>query len=265
MRSAVVIACVLLGACAPTAGRVNIGIDLGAYPDLVAVPGYPVYYAPKVDSNFFFYGGRYWVYAQDSWYSSSWYDGPWDAVSPAHVPYFVLRVPVRYYRQPPAYFRDWAPEAPPRWGEHWGPSWAQRRSGWDQWDRASAPAPAPLPTYQRAYSGDRYPDADQQLALEAQNYHYHPRDAAARQQFQRLAVAQTPALAAAATAATPLTGAQQGQPPQPANPGVEDTRGALNRQLPAAAGLLLALSLLNGTGAVPPPAPAPAPKQPEIN
>ena len=79
--------------------------------------------------------------------------------------------------------------------------------------------------------------------------------------FQRLAVAQTPSLAAAATAATPLTGAQQGQPPQPANPGVEDTRGALNRQLPAAAGLLLALSLLNGTGAVPPP----APKQPEIN
>jgi len=28
---------------------VNIGIDLPVYPRLVAVPGYPVYYAPQVN------------------------------------------------------------------------------------------------------------------------------------------------------------------------------------------------------------------------
>lgn len=32
-----------------------------AYPDLVQVPGYPVYYAPRVNENLFFYDGQYWV------------------------------------------------------------------------------------------------------------------------------------------------------------------------------------------------------------
>ena len=32
----------------------SIGIDLPIYPDLVRVPGYPVYYAPEVNSNYFF-------------------------------------------------------------------------------------------------------------------------------------------------------------------------------------------------------------------
>ena len=82
MRSAIVVACLLLGTCAPAAAQVSIGISLRAYPDLVAVPGYPVYYAPQVDSNFFFYDGLYWVYAQDRWYSGAWYDGPWEAVAP---------------------------------------------------------------------------------------------------------------------------------------------------------------------------------------
>ena len=35
------------------------------------------------------------------------------------VPLFILRVPVRYYRQPPVYFREWRSNAPPGlWGEH---------------------------------------------------------------------------------------------------------------------------------------------------
>jgi hypothetical protein len=192
MRPAVIVACMLFGTCAPAGAQVSIGINLGAYPDLVAVPGYPVYYAPRLDSNFFFYDGLYWVYAQDNWYASSWYDGPWDMVAPESVPLFVLRVPVRYYRQPPGYFGGWSPEAPPRWGEHWGRNWEQRRSGWDRWDRASAPAPAPLPTYQREYSGARYPRADQQPALQNQNYHYQPREAAVRQQFQQPPAQQAP-------------------------------------------------------------------------
>jgi hypothetical protein len=185
MRSAVVVACMLLGTCAPAGAQVSIGIEFGAYPELVVVPGYPVYYAPRLNSNFFFYDGMYWVYTQDNWYASSWYNGPWDMVAPEAVPLFMLRVPVRYYRQPPGYFGGWASEAPPRWGEHWGRSWEQRRSGWDRWDKASAPVPAPLPTYQREYSGERYPHADQRLALRNQNYHYQTREAAVPQQLQR--------------------------------------------------------------------------------
>src|SRR5678816_2911972 len=61
---------------------VSIGINLGAYPQLVRVPGYPVYYAPQVNSNYFFYDGMYWVYAYDNWYASTWYNGPWELVAP---------------------------------------------------------------------------------------------------------------------------------------------------------------------------------------
>ena len=136
---------------------VNIGINLPVYPDLQRVPGYPVYYAPGVSSNYFFYDGLYWVYQGDNWYASSWYNGPWSAVDPMDVPVYVLRVPVRYYREAPVYFRGWSVDQAPRWGDHWGQSWEKRRGGWDQWNRNSAPAPAPLPSYQRQYSGNRYP------------------------------------------------------------------------------------------------------------
>ena len=103
----------------------DIGIHLPALPSLTIVTGSPVYYAPRVDANFFFYDGMYWVYQNDNWYSSSWYNGPWAAVDPDIVPEFILRVPVSYYRHPPTYFRGWAANAPPRWDEHWGNSWTQ--------------------------------------------------------------------------------------------------------------------------------------------
>lgn len=163
---------------------ISIGINLPLYPELVPVPGYPVYYAPQVDSNYFFYDGMYWVYQRDNWYASSWYNGPWGLIGPEAVPLFVLRIPVRYYRQPPPYFRGWSSDAPPRWGDHWGNSWTQSHRGWDNWNRNAVPAPAPLPTYQRQYSGNRYPAAEQQRALQSQNYRYQPHDAVVRQHYQ---------------------------------------------------------------------------------
>ncbi|HYP68975.1 MAG TPA: hypothetical protein VEP67_12105 [Thiobacillaceae bacterium] len=164
---------------------VNIGINLPAYPELDVVPGYPVYYAPRVDANYFFYDGMYWVFQNDNWYASSWYNGPWELVNPWDVPAFVLRVPVRYYRRPPVYFRGWGYDAPPHWGDHWGRDWEQRRSGWDRWDRGAHPPPAPLPSYQRQYSGDRYPrQVEQQRELNRQNYRYQPNEPMARQPHQ---------------------------------------------------------------------------------
>lgn len=165
---------------------VQIGINMPVYPDLVPVPGYPVYYDPRASSNYFFYDGLYWVYEGDSWYASDWYDGPWRMFQPEYVPLFVLRVPVQYYRRAPPYFRGWADDAPPRWGEHWGRSWEDRHGGWDRWDRASAPRPAPLPAYQRQYSGDRYPHAEEQRrSIRQQNYTYAPHEAVTRQHFQQ--------------------------------------------------------------------------------
>jgi hypothetical protein len=156
--------------------RMSIGINLPLLPELTPIPGYPVYYAPRVDANYFFYDGVYWVYKDDTWYSSSWYNGPWGVVEPAVVPLFVLRIPVRYYRQPPAYFHGWQPDAPPRWSQHWGREWGQSRKGWDKWNRKSAASRAPLPEYQRHYSGERYPPAEQQHIIHGQSYKYQPRD-----------------------------------------------------------------------------------------
>ena len=164
---------------------VSIGVNFPVYPQLTRIPGYPVYYAPQADSNYFFYDGMYWVYQEDNWYASSWYNGPWEFVGPQAVPLYVLRIPVRYYRAPPAYFRGWQRDAPPRWDDHWGNDWAQQRHGWDRWNRASAPAPAPLPTYQRQYAGDRYPhEVEQQRNIHNEKYRYQPRDALVRQREQ---------------------------------------------------------------------------------
>jgi hypothetical protein len=174
--------------------NVSIGINLPLFPELVPVPGYPVYYAPEVNGNYFFYDGMYWVYQDDNWYASSWYNGPWGLVQPEVVPLFILRIPVRYYRQPPVYFRGWRSNAPPRWGEHWGHGWEQHRRGWDRWQRGAAPSRAPLPVYQRQYSGDRYPrQVEQQHALRSQQYRYQPRDTVVRQHFQQQREQRAPA------------------------------------------------------------------------
>ncbi|MDO9006870.1 MAG: hypothetical protein Q7U80_01490 [Thiobacillus sp.] len=193
-RNVLIVLGMLMAPAAPAAVQVSIGIglphasigiNLPAYPQLVVVPGYPVYYAPHMQTNYFFYDGMYWVFQGDNWYASSWYNGPWWFVEPYAVPVYVLRIPVRYYRQPPVYFRGWRPDAPPRWSNHWGHDWERQRSGWDKWDRRAVPAPAPLPAYQKQYSGQRYPrQIEQQHQIQQQRYRYQPRDPVVREQYQ---------------------------------------------------------------------------------
>ena len=194
MRYRLIVLLMLLFSVAPVSAEVSIGIglpgvsigiNLPMYPELARVPGYPVYYAPRINSNYFFYDGMYWVFQDDEWYASSWYNGPWGHVAPDYVPLYVLRIPVRYYRQPPVYFRGWQGRSPPHWGEHWGSGWEQHRSGWNKWDRRSVPAPAALPIYQRHYAGDRYPRIEQQQMLRSQNYRYQPKEAVVREHYQQ--------------------------------------------------------------------------------
>ena len=194
MRHLLIVFCMLFGSATSALAQLSIGISVPGlsiginqpvFPELVRVPGYPVYYAPRLNWNFFFYDGMYWVYQSDNWYVSSWYNGPWGLVAPASVPYFILRIPMRYYRAPPPYFDGWRPDAPPRWGEHWGREWEQHHGGWDKWDRHAAPPPAPLPSYQRPYSGERYPRVEQQRPLHERNYRYQPREPLLRQHDQQ--------------------------------------------------------------------------------
>jgi hypothetical protein len=169
MRYAFIAGLALLGAVPTASAQVSLSISIGAYPSMMAIPGYPVYYAPGLDYNFFFYDGLYWIYQDDNWYSSTWYNGPWDSVGAFSVPIFMLQVPVRYYRRPPVFFRGWQGDDAPHWGDHWGRSWSQQRSGWDRRPEGNRPAPAPLPEYQRRYSGGSYPARDQQHMLQQAN------------------------------------------------------------------------------------------------
>lgn len=153
----------------------SIGINVASYPEMGVVQGYPIYYAPRLSTNLFFYDGYYWLYQNDSWYVSAWYNGLWFSVGPESMPAVLLQVPVRYYHAPPRYFLGWQLNAAPRWDDHWGRDWSQQRKGWDKYSHAQTIAP--LPSYQRRYSGERYPQhSSQQLDIHERHYNYQPHD-----------------------------------------------------------------------------------------
>ena len=171
----------------------DIDVDLPAYPEMLPVGDLPVYYAPAVDSNYFFYDGMYWDYYDDGWYSSAWYNGPWTLVDPVYVPTYLLWVPVRYYHRPPAYFRGWAADRAPRWGVHWGPRWQEAHNRIYTGARTAVQR-APLPQYQRQFTRQNYPRApQQQVQLHAQQYNYQPRERVVQQQYQQRGIPQAQA------------------------------------------------------------------------
>lgn len=160
------------------ADEMRLGIELGlsGYPEMEVMPGYPVYYAPQLEANYYFYDGSYWLFQDENWYRSSWYDGPWELVDPEDVPDAILNIPVQYYPRPPMFFFGWLSYEVPHWGEHWGHDWERRRHAWKKWNHR-AHQPAPLPIYQREYSGDQYPrQAERQHELQRRHYRYQPRD-----------------------------------------------------------------------------------------
>jgi hypothetical protein len=103
------------GMMTPACAGVQIGLDIVAPPALVPIPSSPVEYAPSLGANYFFYGQRYYVFADGGWYAASAYNGPWVAIAPALVPLPVLGVPVRYYRVPPTAWAGWRRDRPPQW------------------------------------------------------------------------------------------------------------------------------------------------------
>jgi hypothetical protein len=110
------------------ADSVSIGVNIGsppppppaivyaAPPQLVVVPGSPVYYAPSVSVNFFSYGGRYYSHHNGAWFLATTYNGPWNYVAVERVPQPVLAVPVAYYKVPPGHMKQGG--GPPPWAGH---------------------------------------------------------------------------------------------------------------------------------------------------
>ena len=81
-------------------------------PQLVVVPGTPVYYAPGLNVNFFYYGGQYYTLHNNAWFVATAYNGPWAFMAVEYVPQPVLAVPVQYYKVPPGH---WKKHGPPPW------------------------------------------------------------------------------------------------------------------------------------------------------
>jgi hypothetical protein len=112
-------ALMLFSGAAATASDVKIDIGLGvpplvltAPPQLVVVPGTPVYYAPDVAANLFFYKGRYYTVANGVWSMAPAYGGPWAVIQVGQVPAPVVAVPVAYYKIPPGQLKK---HGPPPW------------------------------------------------------------------------------------------------------------------------------------------------------
>jgi hypothetical protein len=102
-----------------TAQDVKIDIGIGVPPivltaptQLVVVPGTPVYYAPDVSANLFFYKGRYYTVANGVWSMAPAYGGPWAVIQIGQVPAPVVAVPVEYYKIPPGQLKK---HGPPPW------------------------------------------------------------------------------------------------------------------------------------------------------
>lgn len=109
---AAAVLCALLPAPA-RAADVHIGINIGvpppppvvleAPPPLIVVPRSPVYYAPQLPYNYFYYHGTYYTLHDGAWFSAASFGGPWGYVAVGRVPRPILAVPVRYYRVPPGH------------------------------------------------------------------------------------------------------------------------------------------------------------------
>jgi hypothetical protein len=97
--------------------KIDIGLGvppivLTSPPQLVAVPGTSVYYAPDVSANLFVYNGRYYAMANGAWSMALAYNGPWAVIQISKVPPPVLSVPVEYYKIPPGHLKK---KGPPPW------------------------------------------------------------------------------------------------------------------------------------------------------
>jgi hypothetical protein len=105
------------------ADSLSLGVNIGASPRLVAVPGTPVYHAPSLPHDYFFYGKKYYLFHDGMWLSAAYYNGPWTVIALERVPRPVLAVPVEYYKRPPGH-----------WKKHGPPPWALAK-GHDKYDK----------------------------------------------------------------------------------------------------------------------------------
>lgn len=104
-RAVIAVAVVLVVCSVPGSvqAEVNLNINIGAPPVVVAeppevvlIPEFEVYFIPGGDADLFFHAGFWWSPRGDRWYRASAYNGPWVAVRHHVVPRQVIQVPSDY-------------------------------------------------------------------------------------------------------------------------------------------------------------------------
>ena len=113
----------VLAVASPGAADVNVSVNICAPPPIViaqpppmiVVPRTTVYYAPSVDYDFVYYGGRYSPVHEGGWDWSGSVHGPWGFIEIGHVPRPVLAVPIAYYKVRPVAWRTYKHHGPPPW------------------------------------------------------------------------------------------------------------------------------------------------------
>jgi hypothetical protein len=119
--------------------NVSFGIDMVAPPPgvfvtrppaLYIIPGTPVYYAPQVEKQLYFYSDNWYRLYDGYWFRAAYHNGPWAYLAPPGVPVVFRRLSPRYYVVPPRdqYRVSWAP---PR---YWRPMGARHYGDRDEWD-----------------------------------------------------------------------------------------------------------------------------------
>ena len=102
--------------------RIGIGappqVEFTRPPELVPIPGRYVYFVPDMDSDLFFYQGRWFRPYKGSWFRSEQYAGPWEHVR--EVPSPLIDLPHDYRTIPPGYYRI---------------PYGELRNNWERWER----------------------------------------------------------------------------------------------------------------------------------
>jgi hypothetical protein len=126
-----IVLCLLLAfsaglAAAITIGDIELGLGIGAPPpvefggppELVPIPGRYVYFAPDIDTDFFFYHGQWYRPHKGRWFRSEHYTGPWEHVR--EVPPALTDLPGDYRTTTPGYYRV---------------PYGELRNNWERWER----------------------------------------------------------------------------------------------------------------------------------
>ncbi|MFA6170199.1 MAG: hypothetical protein WCW67_04845 [Candidatus Margulisiibacteriota bacterium] len=94
---------IAIGAVKPANSEVNINVNIGPPPIVVAEPSevvfissYGVYFVSGIDFDVYYFNGYWWSPRGTVWYRATAYNGPWVIINRRVVPPVLIRIPANY-------------------------------------------------------------------------------------------------------------------------------------------------------------------------